>query len=183
MGRNENCPCFNHLGAAAHLKFLVNLIFQPDLKLKAAVETCLLLHGTQGWHTAETRNSLHLPPPTLQLKAFTNPDEYTASVWWGCLLSAVQSGRVTHSTSALPSPSPCWFNFHYLMHHTACYSHAMGSHGTLAIVSIPISFSVGGSMGTTNRESFAFYSQGIREYRKAAPPVAIATTPLVTPCG
>lgn len=65
--------CFYHLGAAAHLKFLVNLIFQPDLKLRAAVETCLLHNSTQGWHTAETRNSLCLPPPTLQLKAFIKP--------------------------------------------------------------------------------------------------------------
>lgn len=73
MGKNENRPCFNHLGAAADLKFLVNLIFQPDLKLKAAIETCLLLQSTQGWHTAETRNSLHLPPPTLHLKAFIKP--------------------------------------------------------------------------------------------------------------
>lgn len=147
MGKNENCTCFNHWGTAAYLKFLVNLIFQPDLKLKVAVETCLLLHSTQGWHTAETRNSLHLPPPTLLLKAFIKPWVNTQLLFGEVVCFHLCRVKEHHTLfSVLPSLLPFWFNFHYLICHPACYSHSIGSHGILAIVSILISFSVGGSM-------------------------------------
>lgn len=92
--RNESYVCFDHWGTAAYLKFLVDLIFHPDPKLKAAVETCLLLQSTLGWHTAETSNSLHLPPPTLQLRVLIKSWVNTQLLsLWSSLLSAVKSGR------------------------------------------------------------------------------------------
>lgn len=104
MGRNESCVCFNRWGTAAYLKF-VNLIFQPNPKLKAAIEICLVLHSMQGWHSAETDQ---------QLPAFTSShapasgfhkilSEYTASVLVKQLACSCEEWKRETQMTSLPS--------------------------------------------------------------------------------
>lgn len=180
-GKEWKLPLFQSLGSSSLFEISCQSYFSTRLQVKSCSRNLpSASQHTRLTHSRDQKFPAFASSHTPAWSFHKTLSEYTASVWWSSLLSVAQSGRVTTLLCVLSSPLPSWFHFHHLTHHTASYSHATGSHGILAIVSILISFSVGGYRDKKNRSHLFFTASGSWSYKKGPSPVAIASTPMQT---